>query len=139
MRNARLARSVRLVPLAALLSAGGCTNFVTTGTSDAALHAVREAMTRAGATEEAKVARVDLEPEELELTFLRYPPEGSRENEPRTIVVRIVPWGDAERRQRTIVIDTWRWHGAPPMWGGSAKEAQTAVNRAMNEVLAEAG
>lgn len=134
-----MSHTARILLTAALLLCGGCANFVMTATQPETLDAVREAMTRAGATEESKTLRPDLHPEELELTFVRPPPEGGDHGDTRTLLVRIVPWGPDERRQRTITIDAWRWVGVPPMWGGSAKEAQMAANQAMNEVLAERG
>ena len=134
MRTVRLGR---LLALPALLLSPGCANFVMTGTPTETLDAVREAMTRVGATEESTTPRPDLKPEELEATFLWHPSAENQHAGVRTIFVRIVPWGDDTSRQRTITFDTWRWVGAPPMWGGTAKEAQLAVNTAMNEVLAE--
>jgi len=132
-----------VVVAAAAACAGGCTNFVYTGTSEETVDVVRAAMERMGATQESTTRRPDLSPEELELTFLYLAPHPATSGDPappgdlRTILVRIVPWGDEASRQRTITLDAWRWHGVPPMWSGPAQETQRAADQALRTVLAE--
>jgi hypothetical protein len=59
--------------LFASLSSAGCTNFVFTGTSEETASLVREAMDRMEASEESRTRRPDLNPEELEMTFVVNP------------------------------------------------------------------